>query len=112
MKRTKIEDLPLWERQVLSLIRHGKANSITVNEIISIIGGTDQSIRGTIRKLIEKHGYLIGSSNNRATPGFYFPETQEEKKEAVEKMLHRADDVYKRARVMSSLPLVNVQDIA
>lgn len=111
MKRTKIEDLPLWERQVLSLIRHGKANSITVNEIISIIGGTDQSIRGTIRRLIEKHGYLIGSSNKKTNPGFYFPTSEEEKKEAVEKMTHRADDVYKRARIMNSLPLVNMKDV-
>ncbi|MGM2821367.1 hypothetical protein [Bacillus cereus group sp. Bce001] len=108
MKRTKIEDLPLWERQVLSLIRHGKANSITVKEIITIIGGTDQSVRGTIRRLIEKHGYLIGSSNTKDTPGFYFPTSEEEKKEAVEKMLHRADDVYKRANIMSMLPLVEV----
>lgn len=111
MKRTKIEDLPLWERQVLSLIRHGKANSITVKEIISVIGGTDYQVRKTVNHLIQKHKYLIGTNNGMKHPGFFFPQTEEEKEEAVEKMFHRANEISNRASIMNLLPLVEMKDV-
>ncbi|PGW22254.1 hypothetical protein COD88_28195 [Bacillus cereus] len=95
------------ENKILSLIRHGKGNTITVKEIISVIGGTDEEIRSIVRRLIEKHGYLIGSSNHIGRSGYYRPETNEEKEEAVSKLEKRAAEILKRANIMRKLPLVN-----
>ncbi|MGH1016747.1 MULTISPECIES: hypothetical protein [Bacillus cereus group] len=95
------------EHKVLSLIGRGKKKAITVKEIISIIGGTDEEIRTIVRRLIETHGCLIGSSNSVGSRGYYFPATLEEKEEAVGKMENRAAEIYKRANIMRSLPLVD-----
>ncbi|WP_369901800.1 hypothetical protein [Bacillus manliponensis] len=95
------------EHKVLSLIRQGKENAITVKDIISVIGGNDEEIRGIVRRLIEKHGYLIGSSNHIGRSGYYRPETNEEKEEAVSKLEKRASEILKRANIMRKLPLVN-----
>lgn len=93
------------ENKILSLIRHGKENAITVKEIISLIGGTDEEIRAIVRRLIEKHGYLVGSSNGIGRSGYYRPETIEEKAEAVIKLEKRAAEILKRANIMRNLPL-------
>ena len=95
------------EHKVLSLIRQGKENAITVKDIISVIGGNDEEIRGIVWRLIEKHGYLIGSSNHIGRSGYYRPETNEEKEEAVSKLEKRASEILKRANIMRKLPLVN-----
>lgn len=95
------------EKQVLSLIRQGKENAITVKDIIVVIGGGDEEIRAAVRRLIEKHGYLIGSSNRIGRSGYYLPETEEEKEEAVSKLEKRAAEIFKRANIMRNLPLVN-----
>lgn len=95
------------ENKVLSLIRQGKENAITVKDIISVIGGNDEEIRAIVRRLIEKHGYLIGSSNHIGRSGYYRPKTNEEKEEAVSKLEKRAAEILKRANIMRKLPLVN-----
>ncbi|MCI0764785.1 hypothetical protein [Bacillus sp. TL12] len=95
------------ENKVLSLIRQGKENAITVKDIISVIGGNDEEIRAIVRRLIEKHGYLIGSSNHIGRSGYYCPETNEEKEEAVSKLEKRAAEILKRANIMRNLPLIN-----
>jgi len=95
------------ENQILSLIRQGKKNAITVKDIIAVIGGTDEDVRAAVRRLIEKHGYLIGSSNRIGRSGYYLPETEEEKEEAVSKLEKRASEIFKRANIMRNLPLVN-----
>ncbi|MEH7464825.1 hypothetical protein V7166_23100 [Bacillus thuringiensis] len=95
------------EHKVLSLIGYGKENARTVKDIIAAIGGTDEEIRAIVRRLIEKHGYLIGSSNRIGRSGYYLPETNEEKEEAVRKLEKRAAEISKRANIMRNLPLVN-----
>ncbi|MCU5681276.1 hypothetical protein [Bacillus wiedmannii] len=95
------------ENKVLLLIRQGKENAITVKDIISVIGGNDEEIRAIVRRLIEKHGHLIGSSNHIGRSGYYRPETNEEKEEAVSKLEKRAAEILKRANIMRKLPLVN-----
>ncbi|MGN7192848.1 hypothetical protein ACTHS9_01605 [Bacillus mycoides] len=95
------------ENQVLLLIRQGKENAITVKDIISVIGGNDEEIRAIVRRLIEKYGYLIGSSNRIGRSGYYRPETNEEKEEAISKLEKRAAEILKRANIMRKLPLVN-----
>ncbi|MFD6507997.1 hypothetical protein [Bacillus sp. NPDC060175] len=95
------------ENKVLSLIRQGKENAITVKDIISVIGGNNEEIRAIVRRLIEKHGYLIGSSNHIGRSGYYRPKTNEEKEEAVSKLEKRAGEILKRANIMRKLPLVN-----
>ncbi|EOV9525433.1 hypothetical protein ACO11K_000485 [Bacillus cytotoxicus] len=95
------------ERKVLSLIGHGKENARTVKDIIAVIGGFDEEIRAIVRRLIEKHGYLIGSSNSVGRKGYYLPETEEEKAEAISKLEKRAAEISKRANIMRNLPLVN-----
>ncbi|PFR08639.1 hypothetical protein COK30_22930 [Bacillus cereus] len=102
----KCKNLSDREKKVLSLVSHGKKKAITVKEIISIIGGTDEEIRSIVRRLIEIHGCLIGSSNSVGSRGYYFPETLVEKEEAIGKMENRAAEIYKRAHIMRSLPLV------
>lgn len=96
------------ENKVLSLIKQGKENAITVKDIISVIGGNDEEIRAIVRRLIEKHGYLIGSSNRIGRSGYYCPETNEEKEEAISKLEKRAAEILKRANIMRKLPLVNI----
>ncbi|MEW9576412.1 hypothetical protein U9K47_13520 [Bacillus toyonensis] len=93
------------ENNVLSLISFGKNNARTVKDIIAIIGGTNEEIRSIVRRLIEKHGILIGSSNNIGKSGYYCPETEEEKEEAINKLENRASEILKRANIMRSLPL-------
>ncbi|PEW14646.1 hypothetical protein CN440_03170 [Bacillus cereus] len=95
------------ENKILSLIGQGKENAITVKEIISVIGGSDEEIRTIVRRLIEKHGYLIGSSNHIGRSGYYHPKTNEEKEEAVSKLEKRAAEILKRAKIMRNLPLFN-----
>ncbi|MEJ3740738.1 hypothetical protein [Bacillus tropicus] len=95
------------EHKVLSLIGYGKENARTVKDIIAVIGGTDEEIRAIVRRLIEKHGYLIGSSNHIGRSGYYHPATNEEKGEAVSKLEKRATEILKRANIMRKLPLVN-----
>ncbi|WP_255446533.1 hypothetical protein [Bacillus sp. JAS24-2] len=94
------------EHKVLSLISYGKENARTVKDIIAAIGGTDEEVRATVRRLIEKHGYLIGSRNCIGRSGYYRPETAEEKKEAISKLEKRAAEILKRANIMRNLPLV------
>ncbi|MGD6862636.1 MULTISPECIES: hypothetical protein [Bacillus cereus group] len=103
----KLNILTEREHKVLSLIVYGKGNAITVKGIIAVIGGTDEEIRAIVRRLIEKHGYLIGSSNCIGKSGYYRPETEEEKKEAVSKLEKRAAEILKRANIMRKLPLLN-----
>ncbi|MDA2627001.1 hypothetical protein PDQ36_27880 [Bacillus cereus] len=95
------------ENEILLLIRYGKENAITVKEIISMIGGTDEEIRAAVRRLIEKHEYLIGSSNRIGSSGYYRPKTNEEKEEAVNKLEKRAAEILKRANIMRNLPLAS-----
>lgn len=75
-KQTKLTER---ERKVLSLIGHGKENARTVKEIISVIGGFDEEIRAIVRRLIEKHGYLIGSSNSIGRRGIIFRRQRKKK---------------------------------
>lgn len=90
------KDLPSWHRKVLSVIRYGKSNAITVKEIMALIGGSDQEIRKTVQELIVKYGCLVGTSNERDNQGFYVIETEEERKAAIKNLRGRMKHLHRR----------------
>jgi hypothetical protein len=59
---------------VAAMLKEGKENAITTKEIIKRLGwkGNDQrNVFHIINRLIEEHGYLIGSSRKGESRGYY-----------------------------------------
>ncbi|MBP1934888.1 hypothetical protein [Ammoniphilus resinae] len=112
MKRhkTKKEDLPTANRKVLSLLRHGMANAITVREIISLTGYKDQEIRRSVQELVVKFGYLIGTSNDREHPGFYLIESEDERDATVQNLRGRIKQIYKRMSTIRNGELSRIEE--
>lgn len=95
-KPTKIEHLPTWDRKVLSVIRPGKSNAIKVKGIISLIGGTDVSIRQAVHELIVKHRYkIVGCAD-----GFYIPTNKKELGEGVRNLAGRITTMSQRLDIL------------
>lgn len=84
VKRKK--DLPLNYALVASVLREGKENSLTSTQIIQRLGWSDNSRRNVfhiINRLIEEHGYLIGSSRKGEHKGFFLISNHDEFMETV-----------------------------
>lgn len=107
-KEVKKEQLPDWHRKVLSVIRPGKSNAITVKSIISLVGGTDTSIRKTISDLVIKYNYKIAGSNDASCPGFYIIQNEEERQEAISNLVGRINQMAIRINALrDNSPSVN-----
>lgn len=87
------------ERQILSLLRKGRANAISVRELTEATGLNEKKVRQTVRDLIMERWVLIGSAVHYP-PGYYLPETADEAITATKSMAHRGIMILMRVAKM------------
>ncbi len=95
------------ERQILTLLRKGRANAITVRELSEETGLNEKIIRQTVRDLIMDRWILIGSAVHHPA-GYFIPETADEAIAATKSIRHRGIMILMRAARLqrASLELV------
>lgn len=105
--KTQKEDVPTANRIVLSLLRKGIANAITVREIISLTGYKNQEVRRLVQELVVTYKYKIGTSNESGRQGYYLIETEDERKATIRNLRGRMKHLYKRVKSLRDGDLEN-----
>ncbi|MCM3405927.1 hypothetical protein [Cytobacillus oceanisediminis] len=103
-------EMPVFHKQILSLIGQGKENARTVSYISKLVGLSSTAVREIVSELVVKYGYGIGTSNTKHACGYYFITNDDEKRETVRNLRSRAMKILKRANVISALPLGGQED--
>ncbi|MBI3584223.1 MAG: hypothetical protein HY096_09800 [Nitrospinae bacterium] len=95
------------ERQILCLIRKGRANALSVRYLAGMTSFKEVEVRQMIRHLIMEHEALIASSVGNP-PGFYIAETEGEVREATRSLRHRGISILERAAKLQKISLEDI----
>lgn len=87
------------ERHVLSLLKKGRANAVSVRDLAVKTGLGGVAVRQIVRRLIMERLILIGSAVS-PPPGYFIPETPDEAVIATKSMVHRGISILARAAKM------------
>lgn len=87
---------------MLSLLPRGRENAISMPALAEAVGITTRDLQQTIQHLINDHGVMIASATGR-NHGYYFPESKEEYRAAVDQLKHRIISLARRIRAIDQI---------
>lgn len=88
------------ERQILSLIYHGRDKAISMFSLANEVHITTRELQQIVQHLINDHGVLIASATGK-NHGYFYPETEEEFRAAAAQLEHRIISLAKRLRALN-----------
>lgn len=100
-------DLTHEETHILSLLRRGRENAISVKTLTASTNIPEVEVRAIVRHLIMEHGILIASIVS-APPGFYIAQTSEEIQIATKSLRHRGIMILVRAAKLQKISIEEV----
>ncbi len=92
-------ELEAKERQVMDLIRTGRANARQAAEIAELIGEGEVTARRIVKHLVEHHNVLIVSSTTKPA-GYYFPVDAQEQRAGARQLINRIRSMRARLNEM------------
>lgn len=97
-------NLPEYLRKVLAMIPDN-GRRVRVADIVKATNMTSTAVRDSVRELIFKYGYPIGTDNTKETPGYFIITTEEERAATVRNLRSRAKHILARARKIRDMDL-------
>lgn len=87
------------ERRILDLLPSGRENAISMPRLAELVCVSTRELQSLIQHLINDHGIMIASATGK-NHGYFYPETAEEYRAAVDQLKHRIISLARRIRAI------------